>query len=83
MFSVKFPENLGSSEQAQLQELLKGMKRKNTGMADSDEIHKLIPYSSDQKNTDARGGTTADHEDEEDDDPRMRGGGQRVQCAQQ
>lgn len=83
MFSVKFPENIGDSEQSQLRDLLKGMKSKNAEMADDDEIHKLIPYSSDQKNTDARGGSTADHEEEEDDDPRMRGGGQRVQCAQQ
>ena len=52
-------------------------------MADDNEIHKLIPYSSDQKNTDARGGCKDDHDEEEDDDPRMRGGGQRVQCAQQ
>lgn len=82
MFTVKFPDSLGTSEISQLQDLLKGMKRKNVGMADSDETHKLIPYSSDQKNTDARGGNSADHDDgEDDDDPRMRGGGQRVQCA--
>jgi len=81
MFSVKFPESLESLEVDKLEDLLKGMKRKDTGMADDEELHKLIPYSSDQKNTDARGGSTADHEEDEDDDPRMRGGGQKVQCA--
>lgn len=81
MFTVKFPESLGNSEVSQMRDLLKGMKRKNQGMADDDEINKLIPYSADQKNTDPRGGCKADHDEEEDDDPRMRGG-QRVQCHQ-
>jgi hypothetical protein len=80
MFSVKFPDSLDSSELERTRELLKGMKRKNTGMADSDETFKLIPYASDQKNTDARGGSKGDHDEEDDEDPRTRAG-QRVQCA--
>ena len=59
------------------------MKKKNEKMADSEEIVKVIPYSADQKNTDARGGSKGDHDEEEEDDPRRAGGGQRVQCAQQ
>jgi len=52
-------------------------------MSDSDEICKMIPFSKDQKNTDARGGEAAYHDEENDeDDPRSRGG-QKVQCAQQ
>jgi len=52
-------------------------------MSEASETVQIIPYSDDQKNTDPRGGKTADHDEEEDDDPRMRGGGQRVQCQQQ
>jgi len=52
-------------------------------MTDSEEVCKLIPYAADQKNSDARGGQAADHDEENDeDDPRSRGG-QKVQCAQQ
>ena len=80
MFSVKFPDSLDSSELERTRELLKGMKRKNTGMADSNETFKLIPYNADQKNTDARGGSKGDHDEEDDEDPRT-GAGQRVQCA--
>lgn len=47
MFTVKFPESLGNSEVTQMRDLLKGMKRKNAGMADDEEINTLIPYSAD------------------------------------
>ena len=46
------------------------------------EVCVLQPFSDDQKNTHAQGGTRGNDSDEEEEDPRMRGG-QRVQCAQQ
>jgi len=52
-------------------------------MTDDDEVCKLIPYSVSQKNTDARGGESADHDEEGDEDDVGARGGQKVQCAQQ
>lgn len=83
LFQVKFPDSLEGAQADAVAATLKGMKKKNQEMSDSDEICKMIPFSKDQKNTDARGGEAADHDEENDeDDPRSRGG-QKVQCAQQ
>lgn len=82
LFTVKFPSELDVAQVDQITDSLKDMKKKNQKMSDASEVCKLIPYSADQKNTDARGGDKGDH-DEEEDDPRSGGGGQRVQCAQQ
>jgi len=47
---------------------------------DESETCTLKPYSEEQKNSHAQGGTRGiDSDEEEDGDPRM-GGGQRVQC---
>jgi DnaJ family protein A protein 2 len=82
LFTVKFPEQLDLSAVDSFEQTLSGMKKKNAKMSDASEVCKLIPYAAELKNTDARGGSKGDH-DEEEDDPRSRGGGQRVQCAQQ
>lgn len=83
LFKVTFPDSLGAGEVAQVQDTLKAMKKKDANMSSAEEVVRLVPFSADQKNTDARGGTTADHDDEEGDDPRRAAGGQRVQCQQQ
>jgi hypothetical protein len=51
--------------------------KKKSGDEDMDEAEtvKLIPFSDDQKNTHAQGGTRGrDSDEEEDEDPRLRGG---------
>jgi len=85
LFTVKFPDSLEAAQVDQVADTLKAMKKKNEKMVATQEVAKLIPYSADQKNTDARGGARADHEEDEDDEMRGPGGarGQRVQCAQQ
>jgi len=35
-------------------------------MSDNDEVCYVMPYHASQKNTDARGGEAADHDEEED-----------------
>lgn len=44
LFTVKFPTELDVAQIDQVSESLKGMKKKNANMSDSDEICKLIPY---------------------------------------
>ena len=83
LFKVKSPEHISDSQAAEVRQLLKGMAKKTDANMDVAETVKLIPFSNDQKNPHAQGGTKGIDSDEEgDEDPRM-GGGQRVQCAQQ
>lgn len=78
MFHVKFPDTLNDSQLGQIGEVLSGMK-KNSPDANMDVAETCIlqPFSNDQKNTHAQGGTRGNDSDEEEDDPRM-GGGQKV-----
>lgn len=59
------------------------MAKKNSTDTEMDsENVTLVPYDESQRNKHHQGGDKGVDSEEEDDDPRMRGGGQRVQCAQ-
>jgi DnaJ-class molecular chaperone len=77
LFKIKFPESLNATQLEQVKTMLKSQKRNNTDEnMDSEETVVLKPFSDDQKNTHAQGGTKAYNSDgeEEEDDPRMQGG---------
>lgn len=58
------------------------LKKKDSDVSMDSETVQLKPYDDSQRNKHHQGGDKGVDSEEEDDDPRMRGGGQRVQCAQ-
>lgn len=81
MFKVTFPSQLAKPQLEAAAIALGHMKKESDADMEDAEVVKLQSYSENQRNTHATGGQTANDSDEEDEDPR--GGGQRVQCAQQ
>lgn len=82
MFKVTFPSSLTTKQVSEASSALHDMKRADEDM-ECKETVKLQNYSEAQRNTRATGGTQAADSDEDDEDDPRRGGGQRVQCAQQ
>lgn len=75
LFSVKFPDTLNQSQISEVQQLLKAMKPKGDAtMDDGEEVVTMTPFSEDQRNLHAGGGTKGRDSEEEEEDPRMRGG---------
>ena len=82
IFKVTFPDSLKAPQVAAITSAM-GPRPDSVDDEMVEETVNLLKYDESQRNTHATGGQEANDSDEDDEDDPRRGGGQRVQCAQQ